>query len=66
VRFHEFLIGVSKTLFSYQIYLEAEATPGVEFLLRNAKEKSGTAAARAALEASRKNERTTRTYSVSR
>ncbi len=41
VRFHELLIGVSRTLFAYQIYVEAEATPGVEFLLRNAKAKSG-------------------------
>jgi glycosyltransferase involved in cell wall biosynthesis len=65
VRLHELLIGVSKTLFSYQIYLEAEATPGVQFLLRNAKEKSGTAAARVASEASRKDERT-RIYSATR
>jgi glycosyltransferase involved in cell wall biosynthesis len=34
---HKALIGVSRTLFAYQIYLEAEATPGIEFLLRNAK-----------------------------
>jgi glycosyltransferase involved in cell wall biosynthesis len=34
------LIGVSKSLFSYQIYVEAETTPDVEFLLRDAKEKS--------------------------
>jgi hypothetical protein len=34
------LIRLSKTLFSYQIYVEAETTPGVEFLLRDAKEKS--------------------------
>jgi hypothetical protein len=34
------LIRVSKTLFSYQIYVEAETTPSVEFLLRDAKEKS--------------------------
>ena len=34
------LIGLSKRLFSYQIYVEAESTPDVNFLLRNAKEKS--------------------------
>ena len=34
------LIGVSKTLFSYQIYVEAETTPDVDFVLRDAKEKS--------------------------
>ena len=34
------LIRVSKTLFSYQIYVEAESTPSVDFLLRDAKEKS--------------------------
>jgi glycosyltransferase involved in cell wall biosynthesis len=39
------LIGLSKTLFSYQIYVEAEGTPDVEFLLRNAKESSGRRAA---------------------
>jgi len=33
-------IRVSKTLFSYQIYVEAESTPDVTFLLRDAKEKS--------------------------
>jgi hypothetical protein len=31
------LIGLSKRLFSYQIYIEAESTPDVDFLLRNAK-----------------------------
>jgi glycosyltransferase involved in cell wall biosynthesis len=34
------LIQLSKTLFSYQIYIEAETTPDVKFLLRDAKEKS--------------------------
>ena len=34
------LIRLSKTLFSYQIYVEAESTPGVDFLLSDAKEKS--------------------------
>jgi glycosyltransferase involved in cell wall biosynthesis len=39
------LIALSKTLFSYQIYVEAEGTPDVEFLLRSAKESSGKRAA---------------------
>jgi len=34
------LIRLSKTVFSYQIYVEAETTPDVDFLLRDAKEKS--------------------------
>jgi glycosyltransferase involved in cell wall biosynthesis len=34
------LIRLSKTLFSYQIYIEAETTPAVEFILRDAQEKS--------------------------
>ncbi|MDP9000425.1 MAG: bifunctional glycosyltransferase/class I SAM-dependent methyltransferase [Myxococcota bacterium] len=38
------LIRVSKTLFSYQIYIEAECTPAVDFLLRDAKERSESAA----------------------
>jgi glycosyltransferase involved in cell wall biosynthesis len=32
------LMRVSKTLFSYQIYVEAEGTPDLEFLLRSARE----------------------------
>jgi hypothetical protein len=39
------LIRVSKALFSYQIYVEAESTPSVDFLLRDAKEKSAARAA---------------------
>ena len=39
------LIGLSKTVFSYQIYIEAETTPGVDFLLRDAEEKSAMGAA---------------------
>ena len=35
------LIAVSKTLFAYQIYIEAETTPDVEFLLQDAKGKNG-------------------------
>jgi glycosyltransferase involved in cell wall biosynthesis len=34
------LIRLSKTLFSYQIFVEAESTPDLAFLLRDAKEKS--------------------------
>jgi len=40
------LIRVSKTMFSYQIYVEAETTPDVDFLLRDAREKSEAVAAR--------------------
>jgi glycosyltransferase involved in cell wall biosynthesis len=35
------LIRLSKTLFSYQIFVIAEATPNVAFVLRDAKERSG-------------------------
>jgi len=38
------LIKLSKSLFSYQIYVEAETTPSVEFLLRDAEVKSATGA----------------------
>ncbi|HEY1585852.1 MAG TPA: hypothetical protein VGH63_09215 [Polyangia bacterium] len=34
------LIRVSKTLFSYQIYIEADATPDVDFVLRDTLAKS--------------------------
>jgi glycosyltransferase involved in cell wall biosynthesis len=34
------LIRVSKTLFSYQIFIEAKSTPDVDFLLRDAKNSS--------------------------
>jgi hypothetical protein len=34
------LIRLSKTLFSYQIYVEAESTPDVNFVLQDSKEKS--------------------------
>ncbi len=40
VSFNLALIGVSKTLFSYQIFIEAESTPDVDFVLRDAKDKS--------------------------
>jgi glycosyltransferase involved in cell wall biosynthesis len=39
------LIRVSKTLFSYQIYVEAEGTPSVEFLVQDAEVKSAIRAA---------------------
>ena len=38
------LIRVSKTLFSYQIFIRAKTTPDVEFLLRDAKAHSAAAA----------------------
>ena len=34
------LIRLSKTLFSYQIFIEAESTPGVDFLVRDAQLRS--------------------------
>jgi glycosyltransferase involved in cell wall biosynthesis len=34
------LMAISETLFSYQIYVEAESTPSVKFVLRDAREKS--------------------------
>ncbi len=36
------LIRLSKTLFSYQIYVRAESTPDVDFLLRDTQQKSAT------------------------
>jgi glycosyltransferase involved in cell wall biosynthesis len=44
VRINLALIRVSKTLFSYQIYVVAESTPDVEFLLKSARATSGKAA----------------------
>jgi glycosyltransferase involved in cell wall biosynthesis len=40
VRANLALIKVSKTLFSYQIYIEAESTPDVSFVLRDTKQRS--------------------------
>jgi glycosyltransferase involved in cell wall biosynthesis len=40
------LIRLSKTLFSYQIYVEAETTPDVSFVLKDSKEKSALRAER--------------------
>jgi glycosyltransferase involved in cell wall biosynthesis len=37
VRTNQVLIRLSRTLFSYQIFVRAETTPDVQFLLRNAK-----------------------------
>lgn len=41
------LIRMSKTVFSYQIYIEAESAPGIDFLVRDAIEKSAEREARA-------------------
>ena len=41
---NEVLIGLSKSLFSYQIYVEAESTPHVDFVLRDSKERSAARA----------------------
>lgn len=40
VQINLFLIKVSKTLFSYQIYIEAETTPSVSFVLADSKQRS--------------------------
>ena len=40
VRANLLLIALSKKMFSYQIYVEAETTPDVNFLLKSTKEKS--------------------------
>jgi hypothetical protein len=34
------LIGVSRSLFSYQIYVEAESTPDVSFVLEDSRRRS--------------------------
>ena len=39
-------IKLSKTLFSYQIFVVAESTPGVEFVLRDSKARSNEVAAK--------------------
>ena len=44
---NELGIKLSRTLFSYQIFIVAETTPDVEFVLANTKEKSRARAARA-------------------
>jgi glycosyltransferase involved in cell wall biosynthesis len=41
VRINEWLIGASKTLFSYQIFVEAETTPTTDFVLESSKAHSG-------------------------
>jgi hypothetical protein len=44
VRLNEAAIRLSKSLFSYQIFIEAEGTPAPEFLVANARQKAGLAA----------------------
>jgi glycosyltransferase involved in cell wall biosynthesis len=44
VRANLALIRVSKTLFAYQIFIEAEATPDIDFLIRSARESAATPA----------------------
>jgi hypothetical protein len=44
VRANLALIKLSKTIFSYQIYVEAETTPDVSFVLRDTLEKSAVRA----------------------
>ncbi len=41
IELNRLAILLSKTLFSYQIFIEAESTPGVEFLVQNARAQSG-------------------------
>ncbi len=43
---NELAIRVSKTMFSYQVFIVAETTPDVDFVLRNTKEKSAERAAK--------------------
>ncbi|HEX4461528.1 MAG TPA: hypothetical protein VIA18_26290, partial [Polyangia bacterium] len=40
VKANEALIAVAPSLFSYQIFVEAKATPDVDFILRNTKQAS--------------------------
>ncbi|HVR61136.1 MAG TPA: bifunctional glycosyltransferase/class I SAM-dependent methyltransferase [Polyangia bacterium] len=40
VAINDLLIRVSRTLFAYQIYIEAEGSPAVEYVLRSTREKS--------------------------
>jgi glycosyltransferase involved in cell wall biosynthesis len=49
VRANLALIRLSKTLFSYQIFVVAESTPDVDFVLRDANERSAVAEASGAL-----------------
>jgi 2-polyprenyl-3-methyl-5-hydroxy-6-metoxy-1,4-benzoquinol methylase len=43
VRANLALIGLSKTLFSYQFYVEVDTTPDVDFVVRDTRERSGEA-----------------------
>lgn len=45
VRFNQLLIALSPTLFSYQIFVEAQTTPDVDFILRDTEQHSATRAA---------------------
>ena len=47
IRLNLALIHLSKSLFSYQIFVVAESTPDLDFLLRDAREQSALRAARA-------------------
>jgi glycosyltransferase involved in cell wall biosynthesis len=46
VAINQLMIRVSKTLFSYQIFIVAEGTPTVDFVLRDSRARSGTDAQR--------------------
>jgi hypothetical protein len=48
VRRNEAAIRLSRSLFSYQIFIEAEGTPAPEFLVENARRKAGLAPTRVA------------------
>jgi glycosyltransferase involved in cell wall biosynthesis len=40
IAINRFLIGISRTLFSYQIFVIAEGTPAVDFILQDSKERA--------------------------
>jgi glycosyltransferase involved in cell wall biosynthesis len=42
VAINRLLIGISRTLFSYQIFVIAEGTPAVDFILRDSRERSAS------------------------
>jgi hypothetical protein len=46
VKLNEALIGLSKTLFSYQIFVVAETTPDTHFVVQHTTEKSHELAAK--------------------
>jgi hypothetical protein len=43
IAFNRAFIRVSKTLFSYQIFVVAETTPGVDFILHDCRTRAGNA-----------------------